>query len=141
MTVRARPRRTASGARVGLLIVALAALLPQANASGHDAHRRPRAQIGKASYYGPRHGQPTTASGAKLHAAAMTAASPHLPLGTRAKVTNLKTGKSVPVVVTDRGPYAKGRILDVSRAAADHLGMKRDGVAPVVVKPLSKPPG
>jgi rare lipoprotein A len=69
----------------------------------------------------------------------MTAASPSLPLGTRAKVTNTETGKSVHVVVTDRGPYAKRRILDVSRAAADRLGMKRKGVATVAVKPTDAP--
>jgi rare lipoprotein A len=70
----------------------------------------------------------------------MTAASRTLPLGTVAKVTNQKTGQSVAVEVNDRGPYAKGRILDVSEKAATRLGMKHDGVAPVKVQPLPKDP-
>jgi rare lipoprotein A len=88
---------------------------------------------------GPRHGHPKTASGARLHAGALTAASPNLPLGARSKVTNVETGKSVNVVVTDRGPYAKRRVLDVSRAAADRLGGKRKGVATVAVKLAAVP--
>src|SRR5579885_360471 len=108
-------------------------------ASPAKAGRLRHTQIGRASFYGPRHGHPRTASGARLHAGAMTAASPNLPLGTRAKVTSLDTGKSVHVVVTDRGPYAKGRILDVSRAAADRLGMKEQGVSTVAVKPTASP--
>jgi len=71
----------------------------------------------------------------------MTAASPSLPLGTKAKVTNARNGKSVQVTVTDRGPYAKNRILDVSPMAARRLGMKTKGVAPVTVKPVHLPGG
>jgi len=102
-------------------------------------HAAAHAQVGRASYYGPSRGHPKTASGARLRAGAMTAASRNLPLGARAKVTDLKTGKSVNVVVTDRGPYAKGRILDVSRAAAGRLGMTRRGVATVAIRPTASP--
>jgi len=54
-----------------------------------------------------------------------------LPLGTEATVTNLETGKSVEVEINDRGPYTKGRDLDLSRKAAKEIGMKEDGAAPV----------
>ena len=69
----------------------------------------------------------------------MTAASPTLPLGTKAKVVNTESGKSAHVTITDRGPYAKGRVIDVTPKAAEQLGMKKKGVAPVEVKPVSKP--
>jgi rare lipoprotein A len=80
-----------------------------------------------------------TAGGAPAKDGKLTAASKSLPLGTKAKVTNVETGKSVKVTVTDRGPYKKGRIIDVSRKAAVKLGMKDDGVAPVKVTPLKVP--
>lgn len=98
------------------------------------------AQTGVASYYGPEFAGKTTASGEPHRPRAMTAASPTLPLGSSAKVTNTETGQSVAVEVNDRGPYAKGRILDVSPRAAERLGMKEDGVAEVVVQPLPEPP-
>ena len=65
----------------------------------------------------------------------MTAASRDLPLGSNAKVTNLKNGKSVNVEITDRGPYAKGRVIDLSKRAANSIGIdKQQGVAPVRVE-------
>ena len=71
----------------------------------------------------------------------MTAASKTLPLGTIAKVTNIKNGKSAVVVINDRGPIAKGRIIDVTPKAATKLGMKSSGVIPVKVEPIGvKPP-
>jgi rare lipoprotein A len=103
------------------------------------AARLPPAQTGVASYYGAEFAGRTTASGEPHNPSAMTAASRSLPLGTTAKVTNTKTGQSVAVKVNDRGPYAKGRILDVSPKAANHLGMKEKGVARVKVQPLRVP--
>lgn len=70
----------------------------------------------------------------------LTAASKTLPLGTKARVTNLENGRSVEVTVNDRGPYAAGRVIDVSPRAAEQLDMKADGVAQVAVRPLSAPP-
>jgi rare lipoprotein A len=96
-------------------------------------------QVGTASYYGTQAAGKTTASGEKMSPSKLTAASKTLPLGTKAKVTNLRTGKSATVTVNDRGPYAGGRVIDVSPKAADRLDMKQDGVAPVAVKPLGKP--
>jgi rare lipoprotein A len=72
---------------------------------------------------------------------AMTAASKKLPLGAKAKVTNLETGKTADVKINDRGPVPKGRVIDVSKQAANQLGMKQEGVAPVKVeaKPADQP--
>ncbi|MDB5393376.1 MAG: septal ring lytic transglycosylase RlpA family lipoprotein [Rhodospirillales bacterium] len=98
-------------------------------------------QHGKASYYSDRFAGRKTASGVTMNQGAMTAASPNLPLGAKAKVTDTRTGKTVDVKVNDRGPYKKGRIIDVSKRAAKELDIKEDGVAPVRVeaKPSDQP--
>jgi rare lipoprotein A len=91
-------------------------------------------QLGEASWYGTwHHGRPT-ASGAPFDEHALTAAHPTLPLGTRATVTNLATGASVDVVVNDRGPYMRGRDIDLSRAAAQAIGVVRAGAAAVRIE-------
>jgi len=86
---------------------------------------------GKASWYqmGKR-----TASGARFNPDGLSAAHRTLPFGTRLKVTNLRNGRSVQVVVNDRGPFAGGRVLDVSRGAARQLGMISSGTARVKVQ-------
>jgi rare lipoprotein A len=94
-------------------------------------------QVGVASYYGREFAGKKTASGEPFDPRAMTAASPSLPLGTTARVTNTVTGRSVAVEINDRGPYTKSRILDVSAAAARQLGMKESGVAQVAIQPLA----
>ena len=66
----------------------------------------------------------------------MTAAHKTLPCGTRVKVTNKRNGKSVIVKINDRGPYIKGRIIDLSRAAAQKINMTKAGVVPVIVQVL-----
>lgn len=66
----------------------------------------------------------------------LTAAHKKLPFGTRIKVTNLQTNRSVKVLVTDRGPYTKGRIVDLSEAAARRVGSIEEGVVPVKIKVL-----
>ena len=65
---------------------------------------------------------------------AFTAAHPTLPFGTRVRVTNLENGRSLVVVINDRGPFVRGRIIDVSRRAARQLGFERKGTAPVRVE-------
>ncbi len=91
-------------------------------------------QLGEASWYGTwHHGRPT-ASGAPFDQHALTAAHPTLPLGTKATVTNLATGASVDVVVNDRGPYVYGRDIDLSRAAAQAIGVIRPGAAAVRIE-------
>jgi rare lipoprotein A len=97
-------------------------------------------QTGVASYYARDLAGKPTASGEPHEPNALTAASRSLPLGATAKVTNTENGRSVTVEVNDRGPYAKNRILDVSRKAAERLGFKHDGVAKVAVQPQKAPP-
>jgi rare lipoprotein A len=93
-------------------------------------------QTGIASWYGPGfHGQ-ATASGAVYDQNDFTAAHQTLPLGARLLVTNLNNGKFVEVLVNDRGPFAKGRILDLSRAAAYSIDMIGPGTAPVRLEVL-----
>jgi rare lipoprotein A len=72
-----------------------------------------------------------TASGEKFDTNDLTAAHPTLPFGTRLRVTNVSTGRSVTVRVNDRGPYVPGRVVDVSHSAADALGMVESGIANV----------
>lgn len=91
-------------------------------------------QSGPASYYGQRHDGKMTASGTNFDSQDFTAAHPWLPFGTVVRVTNLRNRRSVKVRVTDRGPHAKRRVIDVSTAAARELGMQRRGVARVSVK-------
>jgi rare lipoprotein A (peptidoglycan hydrolase) len=91
-------------------------------------------QVGEASYYGKGFHGKETASGEIFNQNELTAAHPTLPLGTEAKVTNLKTGKSVEVEINDRGPYTKGRDIDLSKEAAKEIGLTKDGAAPVKVE-------
>lgn len=102
--------------------------------------RSGKARKGKASYYSKKFYRKKMASGKPLNPNKAVAASKTLPLGTVAKVTNLKTGKSEVVTIEDRGPYIKGRTIDVTPKTADKLGIKKEGVAPVEVKPLVVPP-
>jgi rare lipoprotein A len=92
-------------------------------------------QVGEASFYGTGfHGRPTT-SGTRFNRHGLTAAHPTLPLGTRVQVTNLESGKTVRVQITDCGPYAKGRDLDLSQAAAARIGLtQKNGEAPVKIE-------
>ena len=90
-----------------------------------------------ASWYGPRFHGKTTANGEVYNQMAFTAASKTLRFGTLLKVTNLRNNKSVIVRVNDRGPYIGGRQLDLSRAAAQSLGMYHRGVVRVKVEQLS----
>ena len=90
--------------------------------------------FGKAAWYNFVGRQ--TASGEILDTVTATAAHRSLPLASYAKVTNLGNGHSVVVKINDRGPYTRGRILDLSPRAADELDVKRLGVAEVVVEPL-----
>lgn len=93
--------------------------------------------IGKASYYSRRLAGKKMADGTRFDPASNAAASKTLPLGTKARVRNLETGKSAVVEIRDRGPHVKGRILDVTPRTAADLGMKEDGVALVEIEPLA----
>ena len=93
-------------------------------------------QFGKAAWYGFVGAR--TASGEILDTVTATAAHRSLPLASYAKVTNLDNSRSVIVKINDRGPYTRGRIIDLSPRAAEALDMKRAGVVPVVIEPLLK---
>lgn len=101
---------------------------------GKGGKATPGQQSGKASWYGGRHHGGPTASGERFNKNAMTAAHRRYKFGTRVKVTNKKNGRSVVVRINDRGPYTKGRIIDLSEAAAKKLDMIDAGVVPVTVE-------
>lgn len=91
-------------------------------------------QRGEASYYADKFKGRRTANGEIFRQHKRTAASPNIPFGTKVKVTNLTNGKSVKVRINDRGPFVKGRIIDLSKKAARKIDMIRKGVAPVRLK-------
>ncbi len=95
---------------------------------------------GVASWYGPGFVGRLTANGERFNPAELTAAHKTLPFGTRLRVVNLTTGRSVVVRINDRGPYAGNRIIDLSREAARQIGMIDDGVAQVRLEPLTPAP-
>jgi rare lipoprotein A len=96
-------------------------------------------QTGVASWYGPGFHGKLTASGKIYDQHDLTAAHQTLPLGTRVMVVNVKNGRSTEVTITDRGPFAKGRILDLSYAAAQTLGMIGSGTVPVRIEVIDGP--
>jgi len=104
------------------------------------------AQVGCASYYHPSLDGLKTANGDTFNNQLLTAAHRTLEFGTRVRVTNLVNLKSVIVTINDRGPFVRGRIIDLSRSAASALGFVQNGIARVRVEPitlataLSKPP-
>lgn len=98
-----------------------------------------RKQKGNASYYSRKLSGRKMADGTRMDPDSNVAASKTLPLGTRARVTNLHNGKSAVVEIKDRGPYVKGRIVDVSPSTARTLGMGKKGVARVEVAPIEVP--
>lgn len=91
-------------------------------------------QQGVASWYGRHWRGRKTASGTRFDERRLTAASLALPLATRARVTNLQNGRSVDVLVNDRGPYAGDRVMDLSQKAAAALGMTHSGLTLVVIR-------
>lgn len=121
-----------------LLLAALLVLLAGCASQPQDATPAGgyRAE-GKASFYSSGHHGRRTASGERFDMHALTAAHRSLPFGSRVRVTNLNNQRSVVVRINDRGPYGRGRIIDLSRAAAERLGMLRSGVAPVRVEQLA----
>ena len=96
-------------------------------------------RTGSASYYADKFEGRTTASGVPFRQAEMWAAHRTYPFGTRLRVTNLANGNEVEVEVVDRGPYAHGRVLDLSKTAARRLDFIRSGHAQVKIEVLEKP--
>lgn len=118
-----------------LSTLALFSLL--AGCASHDVDPRGYDQTGGASWYGARHHGKRTASGEPFNQNALTAAHRSLPFGARVLVTNLSNQRSVVVRINDRGPHQRGRLIDLSRAAAEKIGMLRSGTARVRVQGLS----
>jgi len=99
-----------------------------------------RERTGVASFYARFFAGRAMANGAPMNPHGDNAASRTLPLGTVAKVTNLKTGKSALITIQDRGPYVRGRIVDLSPATAHKIGItRREGISRVVVAPVAVP--
>ncbi len=121
---------------------ALAKLPPVKPPPGRHVAEDPsgRLQVGKASVYSSRFQGREMANGERFRHTGADAASRTLPIGTQAKVTNLATGQTAMVTVKDRGPFVDGRTVDVSRATARQIGIThKDGVAPVMVAPVTVP--
>jgi rare lipoprotein A len=99
-----------------------------------------RREAGKVSLYSHKFDGRRMANGKPYDPNSKSAASKSLPLGTEAKVTNLKTGESTTVTVEDRGPFVDGRVLDVTPRAANDIGLTpQKGVAPAIVAPVTVP--
>jgi rare lipoprotein A len=108
-------------------------------AKGHELDRSGRKQVGKASFYAPMFARPQDGRRHADGSAGRQRRQQDLPLGTKARVTNLETGKSAEVTIQDRGPYVDGRIVDLSPATAEKIGLSRQGLAPVEVAPIAVP--
>jgi rare lipoprotein A len=105
---------------------------------GHIDHSG-RREKGRASFYAKSFTNRKMADGKRMNPNSNMAASKNLPLGSVAKVVNLENGKSATIKIEDRGPYVQGRVVDLSPKVADELDMKRKGIAPVEVKPITVP--
>jgi rare lipoprotein A len=121
----------------GVLFVSFALLL--CSCSGIDTKPDTAAgtayrETGKASFYGMKYQSRRTASGEIFDQSAHTAAHRKLPFGTKVKVTNVKNGRSVIVRINDRGPFVRGRIIDLSRSAFSRIGNTNAGVIEVAIE-------
>lgn len=126
--------RTVGRILLGLIIVSLSGSSERiASWSIIGVPKTPYKEIGIASWYGPGFQGKETASGSTFDSNKMTAAHRTLPLGTKVEVVNPKNDKKVEVKITDRGPYVKGRAIDLSRAAAKKLGIVKKGTAKVKI--------
>src|SRR4051812_11265699 len=120
-------------------LVACCTMLLAGHAGLHQAVARPETraafpQTGVASWYGPGFHGRRTASGERFDQNELTAAHRQLPLGSEVKVTNLENGRSITVAINDRGPYVGGRVINLSKAAAQRLGIVEDGLAKVRIE-------
>ena len=113
----------------------------QKTTTSPDGRKKPAAKHnlnGTASWYGPRFHGKKTASGEIYDQNKLTAAHKTVPLGSKARVTNLDNGNAVEVEINDRGPFIEGRIIDLSRAAARALGFVESGTAPVRIELIAE---
>ena len=124
---------------VGLIAVIVPLLFAQSARAQRQGSRMAFKQITRASWYGDAFKGARTASGSIFNPQGLTAAHRTLSLGTRVRVTDLRSGRAVIVRITDRGPYISGRGIDLSYGAARRLGIVRQGIAQVRVEPLPEP--
>ncbi|MFC3606370.1 septal ring lytic transglycosylase RlpA family protein [Stutzerimonas tarimensis] len=113
-----------------LVLLLLFALLAGCASKGPSGY----SQTGQASFYGARHHGNQTANGERFNQRAMTAAHRSLPFGSKVRVTNLDNGKQVTVRINDRGPFVRGRIIDLSRGAFARIADTRQGIVPVKIE-------
>jgi len=126
-----------------LILVAMAFLISGSTACANKKPekltvKKGRVEKGQASWYGKKFHGKKTASGERFNMYGYTAAHKTLPFGTKVRVTNLDNGKKVVVRINDRGPFVKGRVIDLSYAAAKKIGMLKKGVVPVKVEVVSE---
>jgi rare lipoprotein A len=124
MTERTDQRRRCARRRLLAVSAMVAALPVTGRADGWN-------ETGQASWFGARFHGRRTANGERFDRTALTAAHRTLPMGALVRVTHLANGRSVTVRINDRGPWVRGRILDLSEAAAEQIGMKHSGVGRV----------
>jgi rare lipoprotein A len=126
--------------RILLVVLGLCGLLLTPVPDVADGGTSKGRQVGWASWYGKQHQGRTTASGERFSRKQLTAAHRSLPLGTKVKVTNLRTKQQVVVKINDRGPYGGGkrRIIDLSEAAAKRVGLLEQGTERVEVVVVEK---
>ncbi|MFD2256403.1 septal ring lytic transglycosylase RlpA family protein [Luteolibacter algae] len=139
-----RKFKSAMLALVSLVLIPSCANTSNANSvalakAKQDPYQVKSVQQGKASWYSIKTNYGTaTASGERLRNEAPTAAHKTLPMGTKVRVINMNNNKSEVVTINDRGPYIKGRIIDVTIGTAEKLGFVKNGVVPVKIEVLDK---
>ena len=139
MTV-ARPLFAGVSCVLILLATGCASTPRKVGTDGPASAGSPSASVGVASYYANKYHGRKTSSGERYNMHALTAAHRTLPFGSKVKVTNLENQRSVVVRINDRGPFVRGRIIDVSLEAARQLQMVSAGLARVKVEPHSPTP-
>jgi rare lipoprotein A len=130
------PRPSRPPVLISVWLLLMAACTGCSHAPGPAAVVPDSAQSGVASYYASKFEGRRTANGERYTGDEYTAAHKTLPFGTRIRVTHLKSGRTVECRVNDRGPHKKGRIVDLSRRAAEALGIMADGLAKVRLEVL-----
>ena len=136
----ARAQRLAAFVTLSLFVLGNAVPGDAIASSAKARMKKARRESGFASFYGPEFNHRRTASGERFDPKRLTAAHRTLPFGTRVRVTNLENGRRVVVRINDRGPFKKGRVLDLSPAAARRLGFTAQGITRVRLDVLSKLP-
>lgn len=125
-----------SGFALLCLLAVMMACSPTTTVVGAIAGEAQAPIEGLASWYGPGFAGRLTANGEIFDPSSLTAAHRTLPFGSRVRVTNLNNGRSVVVRINDRGPFVAGRVIDLSRASAEQIGMRGRGIAPVRLEVL-----